>query len=158
MSSTVLALFFLILVRGSYSAYLFIVSKNILLNKINLLIVGRQVLNQNVEDKLIAKYNIFHFNEIATRKSITELEEIILINNINEVVFSGDDFSNQDILNLMWDFRSRNVRFKIIPTGKELILSKLNLHSFDEINLVEIEYNENSSDDICYVFLNNPYL
>ncbi|HMQ68739.1 MAG TPA: glycosyltransferase [Ignavibacteria bacterium] len=144
LSSTVLALFFLILVRGSYSAYIFIVSKNILLNKINLLIVGKQVLNQNVEDKLIAKYNIFHFDDIATRKSITELEEIILINKINEVVFTGDHFSNQDILNLMWDFRSRNVRFKILPTGKELILSRLNMHSFDEINLVEIEYNINN--------------
>ena len=144
LSSTILSLFFLILLRGGYKAYLFFVSKNILLNKVNLLIVGKQRLNQNVEDKLNSKYSILHFDEIASKKSITELEEIILINNVHEVVFTGDYFSNQDILNLMWNFRNRNVSFKIVPTGKELILSKLNMRSFDEINLIEIEYNINN--------------
>jgi len=144
LSSTILSLIFLISVRGGYSAYLFFVSKNILLNKVNLLIVGKQKLNQNAEDKLNAKYNILHFEEIAKKGNITELEEIIQINKINEVVFAGDYFANQDILNLMWNFRNRNVSFKIIPTGKELILSKLNMRSFDEINLVEIEYNINN--------------
>lgn len=144
LSSTILSLAFLIILRGGYSAYLFFVSKNILLNKVNLLIVGKQKLNQNAEDKLNAKYNILHFDDLAAKRNISELEEIIQINKINEVVFAGDYFANQDILNLMWDFRNRNVSFKIIPTGKELILSKLNMRSIDEINLVEIEYNINN--------------
>jgi lipopolysaccharide/colanic/teichoic acid biosynthesis glycosyltransferase len=144
LASTIFSLIFLIGLRSSYSAYLFFVSKNILLNKINLLIVGKDRLNQNAEDKLNSKYNIIHYEEIASKKNITELEEIIQINKINEVVFTGEYFSNQDILNLMWDFRNRNVSFKIFPTGKELILSKLDMRSFDQVSLIEIEYNINN--------------
>jgi len=144
LSSTVFAVLFLLMWRASVRSYLFFVSKNILLNKVNLLIVGEEKMNQNVEDKLNSKYNIFHLDEIATKKNISELGEIIQIRKIDEVVFTGNYFSNQDILNLMWDFRNRNVRFKIFPSGKELILSKLNTNSLDEINLIEIEYNINN--------------
>jgi GT2 family glycosyltransferase/lipopolysaccharide/colanic/teichoic acid biosynthesis glycosyltransferase len=144
LASTLFSLLFLISWRSLFRMYLFFVSKNILLNKINLLIVGNEKLNQNAEDKLNSKYNILHFNEIATRKNIPELEEIILIKKINEVVFAGNYFTNQDMLNLIWDFRDRNVKFKIFPSGKELMLSKLNSSSLDEINLIEIEYNINN--------------
>ncbi len=144
LASTMFSILFLISFRGAYRSYLFFVSKNILLKKINLLIIGNQRLNQNAEDKLNSKYNILHYDEIAGRKNIDELEEIIQLNKIDEVVFSGEYFSNQDILNLMWDLRNKNVSFKIIPTGKELILSKLSMRSFDEVNLVEIEYNINN--------------
>ncbi|MEO8666067.1 MAG: glycosyltransferase, partial [Ignavibacteria bacterium] len=142
--STVISLIFLIALRGAYSAYNFFVSKNILLNKINLLVVGKGRLNQNAEDKLNSKYNIIHYEEVATKKNITELEEIIQIKKINEVVFTDEYFSNQNILNLMWDFRNRNVSFKIFPTGKELILSRLDMRSFDQVSLIEIEYNINN--------------
>lgn len=148
--STVFSLILLVTLRGAYRSYLFFVSKNILLNKVNLLIVGKEKLNQNVEDKLNAKYNILHFEEIAENKSMDELEEIIQLNKINEVVFTGNHFSNQDILNLMWEFRNKNVSFKIFPTGKELILSKLNMRSFDEANLIEIEYNINNKINIFF--------
>ncbi len=57
---------------------------------------------------------------------LQSLKKLIQIKKINEVVFAGSYFTNQDILNLMWDFRNRNVRFKIFPSGKDLILSKLN--------------------------------
>jgi len=144
LSSTVFAVLLLWMWRGAVRSYLFFVSKNILLNKVNLLVVGKEKLNENVEDKLNSKYNIFHLDEIATKKNISELGEIIQIRKIDEVVFTGNYFSNQDILNLMWDFRNRNVRFKIFPSGKELILSKLNANSIDEINLIEIEYNINN--------------
>jgi len=144
LSSTVFAVLFLLMWRASVRSYLFFVSKNILLNKVNLLIVGEEKMNQNVEDKLNSKYNIFHLNEIATKRNISELGEIIQIRKIDVVVFTGNYFSNQDILNLMWDFRNRNVRFKIFPSGKELILSKLNTNSLNEINLIEIEYNINN--------------
>jgi len=144
LSSTVFAVIFLISWRASIRSYYFFVSKNILLNKVNLLIVGMEKISQNIEDKLNSKYNIFHFDEITVKKSIASLEEIIQIKKINEVVFTGNYFSNQDILNLMWEFRDRNVKFKIFPSGKELILSKLNSSSLDEINLIEIEYNINN--------------
>lgn len=144
LSSTFFALVFLLTVRGAYSSYLFFVAKNILLNKVNLLIVGHEKLNRSAEDNLSAKYNVIHFGDISTKKSIEELEEIIQLHKINEVVFTGNYFSNQDILNLIWDFRNRNVSFKIYPTDKELILSRLNMRSLDEVNLIEIEYNINN--------------
>ncbi|MBS1517367.1 MAG: glycosyltransferase [Bacteroidetes bacterium] len=144
LASTVLSIIFLLLFRGGYKLYLFIISKNILLNKVNLLLVGADKLNQNVEDKLNSKYNILHYSDISKKSNISELEEIITINKIDEVVFSGNLFSNEDMLNLMWDMRSRNVRFRIFPSGKELMLSKLNTSSIDEINLIEIEYNINN--------------
>ncbi len=144
LASTGFAIFLLLLWRGLLRSYIFFVSKNILLNKINLLIVGKEKISQNTEDKLNSKYNILHFDELTTRKSIPALEEIIQIRKIDEVVFTGDFFSNQEILNLMWDLRNRNVKFKIFPSGKELILSKLNSSSLDEINLIEIEYNINN--------------
>lgn len=144
LASTVFALTLLMFWRGSYKLYLFFVSRNILLNKVNLLIVGKEKMSQNVEDKLNSKYNILHYDEMSSRKNISELEEIIQIKNINEVIFTGNYFSNQDILHLIWEFRNRSVRFKIFPSGKELILSKLNTNSLDEINLVEIEYNINN--------------
>ncbi|MBK9334535.1 MAG: glycosyltransferase [Ignavibacteria bacterium] len=144
LASTVLSIFFLLLFRGGYKMYLFIISKNILLNKVNLLQVGSERLSQNVEDKLNSKYNIIHYSDISQKNEISELEEIITINKIDEVVFAGNQFSNQDMLNLMWDMRDRNVRFRIFPSGKELMLSKLNTSSIDEINLIEIEYNINN--------------
>lgn len=144
LASTGAALILLIFWRAAYRSYIFFVSKNILLNKVNLLIVGAEKLNQNVEDKLNSKYEILHFDEIASKKNTAELEEIIQIRNINEVVFAGNYFTNQEILSLMWKFRGRNVRFKIIPSEKDLILSKLNTNSLDEINLIEIEYNINN--------------
>lgn len=144
LASTVLSIFFLLIFRGGYKLYLFFVSKNILLNKVNLLQVGSEKLSQNVEDKLNSKYNIFHYSEVSKKNNISELEEIITINKIDEVVFAGNLFSNQDMLNLMWDMRNRNVRFRIFPSGKELMLSKLNTSSIDEINLIEIEYNINN--------------
>ncbi|MBV6479470.1 MAG: hypothetical protein HGGPFJEG_02244 [Ignavibacteria bacterium] len=144
LASTLFGLVFLIFWRAVVKSYMFFVSKNILLSKVNLLIVGKEKLNQNTEDKLNSKYNVSHFDEIGKKKSISELEETIQIGKFDEVVFTGNYFSNQDILNLIWDFRNRNVRFKIFPSGKELILSKLNTNSLDEINLIEIEYNINN--------------
>ncbi len=144
LASTFFAIVLLTFWRAAVRSYFFFVSKNILLNKINLLIVGKEKINQKIEDKLNSKYNILHFEDIAQKKSITALEEIIQLRKINEVVFTGDYFSNQDILDLLWAFRNRNVRFKIFPSGKELILSRLNTNSLDEINLIEIEYNINN--------------
>lgn len=144
LASTILAVVFLLTWRGGLALFKFFKSRNILLNKINLLIVGNAMLNRDNEDRLNAKYNILYFDELAGKRSIAELEEIIQINNINEVVLTDDTFSNQEVLALMWKFRNGKVRFRIFPSGKELILSRLNSSSIDELNLIEIEYNINN--------------
>ena len=147
LASTILAVVFLLSWRWVYSMFLFFKEKNILLNKINLLVVGSGKLSQNSEDKLNAKYNILRFAG-EKKNRIFDLQEQIQINNVHEVIFTDESFSNQQILDLMWRFRNRNVRFRIIPSDKELILSKLNASSIDEINLIEIEYNINNKMNI----------
>jgi O-antigen biosynthesis protein len=138
--STFLSISFLLSYRGLINFYKFIISKNILLRKINLLIVGDKELNQDIEERFLAKYNIIYFNRISEKKDLNTLSEIIKLKNINEVVFSGDYFSNHQILRVMWDFSGKNVIFKIVPTGNDLILSKLH-SNISDFSLVEIEYN-----------------
>lgn len=148
LASTVLAVISLLSWRAIYSMFIFFKEKNILLTKINLLIVGAGKLSQNSEDKLNAKYNIIRIDGKIRKSTTSDLEEAIQINNVHEVVFTDESFTNQEVLNLMWRFRNKNVRFRIIPSGKELILSKLNTSSIDEINLIEIEYNINNKMNI----------
>ncbi len=85
-----------------------------------------------------------YYSDILVKDTIDELQEIIQLKNIHEVIFSGTKFTNLEILNLMWSFRDRNVRFKIVPSDKELILSKINLNALDNLALIEIEYNINN--------------
>lgn len=141
--STVISIFTLIGWRSIFIMYNFFKSKNILLNKVNLLVVGNKELTQDIEEKLLSKYNIIHFNDISEKRTINDLRETIIINDIHEVVFSDDKFSNQEILSTISSFKNRNVQFKIVPSGKELILSKLQ-SNIDDISLIEIEYNINN--------------
>lgn len=143
LTSTAFALVTLTLWRLIVRTYNFFKFRNILLNKINLLIIGQRKFTQNIEEKLNSIYNIFFFDQIANRKDRKELKEIIIINNIQELVFTDDTFTNNDILSTMWELKDRGVKFKILPTGKELILSKLH-SNIDELALIEIEYNINN--------------
>lgn len=141
--STVISVFVLVGWRGLVLMFNFFKSKNILLNKVNLLVVGSKELTQETEEKLVAKYNVIYFDELSGKRTITDLREAILINDIHEVVFSEDTFTNQEILNTISFFKNKNVQFKIVPSGKELILSKLT-SGIDDISLIEIEYNINN--------------
>lgn len=138
--STILSIAFLLSYRAVISLYRYMISKNIIMKKVNLLIVGDKELTQDVEERFLAKYNVIYFNRISEKKDIGTLSEIIKIKNINEVVFSGDYFSNHEILKVMWGFSGKNVIFKIVPTGNDLILSKLH-SNINDLSLVEIEYN-----------------
>lgn len=142
-SATVFALLFLPGWRAVINIYRFIISKNITLKKINILVVSDRHLSQNIEEKFESRYNIFYFDRISKDKNIDNLEEIIKLKNIEEVIFSGDHFANQDILRVMWSFRHDNVTFRIIPTGNELILSRIK-SGIDSLSLIEIEYNINN--------------
>lgn len=141
--STVLSIFTLLGWRSIFIMYNFFKSKNILLNKVNMLVVGNKVLTQDIEERLLSKYNILYFNNLSEKESINDLRETIIINDIHEVVFSDDKFSNQEILSTISSFKNKNVHFKIVPSGKDLILSKLQ-SNIDDISLIEIEYNINN--------------
>ena len=138
--STILSIALLLSYRGIISFYRYMISKNIIMKKINILIVGDKELTQDVEERFLAKYNVIYFDKISDKKDISTLSEIIKLKNINEVIFSGDYFTNHEILKVMWDFSGKNVIFKIVPTGNDLILSKLH-SNINDLSLVEIEYN-----------------
>ncbi len=143
LTSTIFSLIFLSSWRLVLTIRNFIESKNILLNKTNLLIIGKRKLNVDIEDRFTNKYKIFYYSEISNNYNSDALKDVILINQINNVIFTDDSFSNKDILNTMWILRNENVDFKILPSGNELILSRLN-SKLDEPSLIEIEYNINN--------------
>lgn len=140
---TIISLVLLVGWRLIVLTFIFFKSKNITLKKVNLLVAGNKNLSQDLEDTLIAKYNILYYTKPPNGNSVNEIREFIEVKNIREVIFSGESYSNKDILSLINSFKGKNVDFKIIPTGKELILSKLN-SKIDDINLIEIEYNINN--------------
>lgn len=141
--STLISLFTLLFWRAIVLINNFIKQKNILLRKINLLVVGDKELSQNMEEKLAGHYNILYFSKLSENRSISDLEEIIDLYDIHIVVFSGYTFSNREILRLMSKFRGRNVQFKFVPTDMDLIISKIS-SKIDDLNLIEIEYNINN--------------
>lgn len=141
--STVISIFTLLSWRAIVLINNFIKQKNILLKKINLLVVGDKQLSQNMEEKLAGHYEILYFTNLSKNKSISDLEEIINLYDIHIVVFSGHFFSNKDILRLMNKFRGKNVQFKFVPTDMDLMISKIS-SKIDDLNLIEIEYNINN--------------
>lgn len=141
--STLWSLLFLLSWRIIVKVRNFIVEKNILLNRINLLLVGNNTLNDTVEDTFNSKHNIICYSNPGEELDFEDLKETIIINNINEVVFSGENLESREIFRLMWTFRDKNVKFKIVPSGNELILSKIR-GDIDNLSLIEIEYNINN--------------
>jgi len=147
LTSTVMSIFLLLLWRAVVNILIFFRSKNITLKKINLLLIGEKKLSQNLEDHLISRYNISYYHNIFKEKNINGLEEYIKFSDINEVLLVDDVFSNKELLSLMYNLKGRNVVFKIVPSGKDIILSKLN-SKIDDLNLIEIEYNINKKINI----------
>jgi hypothetical protein len=149
LTSTVISIITLLFWRTVVNVFLFFRKKNITLSKINLLVIGEKQLSQNLEDRLISKYNIFYFNELVQEQTISSLNEFIKFKGIDEVLLTDNKFSNTEILALMYSLKDKKINFKIIPSGKDLILSKL--HSkIDDINLIEIEYNINNKLNIFF--------
>ena len=143
LTSTLWALFFLLSWRVVFKMKNFFVEKNILLNKINLLIVSDNKLNDTIEEKFNSRYNIIYYDHAGKEPDYEDLKETIIIKNINEVVYSGEHIESREIFRLMWTFKDRNVKFKIVPSGNELILSKIR-GDIDNMSLIEIEYNINN--------------
>lgn len=142
-TASLLSIVFLIGYRAFAAAYRFFSDKNIMLSRTNILVIGNKKLDQNIEEKLQAKYNISYYNDLSTKKDLSDIEDIVNLNNISEIVFTGEDYANKDILSLMWRMREKNISFKFVASGIDLILSKLN-SSVDSVGLVELEYNINN--------------
>lgn len=143
LTSTLWSLLFLLSWRILVKIRDFVVEKNILLNKINLLVVSERKLNDSIEDRFNSRHNIIYYENDVSHLDFEDLKETIIIKNINEVVFSGDNIESKEIFRLMWTFKNKNVKFKIVPSSNELILSKIR-GDIDNLSLIEIEYNINN--------------
>jgi hypothetical protein len=143
LTSTLWALFFLLSWRVILKIRDFVVEKNILLNKINLLVVSEKKLNDNIEERFNSRHNILYYENDVSKLDFEDLKETIIIKNIHEVVFSGDNIESKEIFRLMWTFKDKNVKFKIVPSSNELILSKIR-GDIENLSLIEIEYNINN--------------
>ena len=144
LNSTIISFFCLCLWRLVYKFINFIRSNNILARKPKLLIISELTLKENVEDELKSRYSLLHFNDFERKDIMSEVKEVIQIEEIDEVVFSSNKIMNREILDCMWSFRTKNVKFKIIPTEKDIMLSVISYSSLDNIELIEIEYNLNN--------------
>ena len=56
-----------------------------MLNKVNMLIIGDKELSQDMEDKLISRYNIFYFNKQFVKKTVEEIKEEVKPKNKNSI-------------------------------------------------------------------------
>ncbi len=72
---------------------------------------------------------------------IEDLIEIVRINKANEIIFTTDSFSNDEILNIMDDIKSLRVNIKIVPEDLDFILGKSSVEKIEDIPLVAINYN-----------------
>jgi len=142
-TSTAWALGLLIFWRVIVKIHKFVVDKNILLNKVNLLVVSNKKINENLDEKVASKYKVLYYENNNSELDFDDLSETIIINNIKEVVFSGEDYTNKEVLRLMWAFKGKNVSFKIVPSSSEIFLSKIR-GDIDNLSLIEIEYNINN--------------
>ena len=116
LASTLWALFFLLSWRTVLKVKNFFVEKNILLNKINLLVVSKNKLKDTIEEKFNSRHNIIYYDLESKEPDFEDLKETIIIKNINEVVFSGENVESREIFRLMWTFKDKNVKFKIVPS------------------------------------------
>jgi hypothetical protein len=69
-----------------------------------------------------------------------DLNEILLREKINQVLFAVHRLSYNRIFNLIAQSRRRPVEFKLIPNDMDVLIGKSSIDEIDEIPFVELEY------------------
>ena len=72
---------------------------------------------------------------------IEDLPEIVSIHNATELIFTTDNFDNQDILNILDQVQGERVEARIVPENLDFILGKSSVEKIEDIPLVEVDYN-----------------
>ena len=151
---------FLLMILWRIVNRLVIVSKqkNIFYNAGNTLIIGRNAESEKFLNKLKirvdSEYNILGFIAVDDSLSngyignLNNLKDLITAKKVKNIIFAKNALSNQQILDVMWDFRNSNVMFKILSSDNEMLLGKSALDKIDEIYLMQIEYNINKKFNI----------
>ncbi len=72
---------------------------------------------------------------------VDDLGEIIRIHRATEIIFTTDEFSNDEILNILDRVKKVRVNVKIVPKNLNYIIGKSSVEKIEDIPLVEVEYN-----------------
>ncbi|MFA4838675.1 MAG: glycosyltransferase [Candidatus Neomarinimicrobiota bacterium] len=89
-------------------------------------------------DKKFVHEKIAGFPFLGTME---DLKEILRIQKANEIIFTTDRFSNDDILNVIDDVKGSHVNVKIVPKNLDFILGKSSVEKIEDIPLIELDYN-----------------
>lgn len=89
-------------------------------------------------DKKFAVKRTFGFPFLGV---IDDLGEIIRIHKATEIIFTTDQFSNDDILNILDRNKKVRVNIKIVPKHLDYIIGKSSVEKIEDIPLVEVDYN-----------------
>jgi GT2 family glycosyltransferase/lipopolysaccharide/colanic/teichoic acid biosynthesis glycosyltransferase len=73
--------------------------------------------------------------------TVTDLAEIIRIHKATEIIFTTDEFSNDDILNILDRIKKIRINIKIVPRNLDYIIGKSSVEKIEDIPLINLEYN-----------------
>ncbi len=73
--------------------------------------------------------------------SIADLRDIIKKHSINEMIFSTDSYSNQEILEIMDSTKDLHLTYRMVPRNQEVLLGKASVEDVGDYSFVNIEYN-----------------
>ncbi len=125
--------------------------------QVRTLIIGTKESSLNIARKLKTRYTTYH-NIIGlvglTRKNINEtidgfevigsienLKKVIRESKTNEVIFSTEELSYNQIMSLVAECQGEDVEFKVVGSSSDFLVGKSSVAVLDEIPLIEIDYN-----------------
>ncbi len=73
--------------------------------------------------------------------NISDLKEIVTLRKITDIIFSTDNYSYEEILNIIDRVKDLGLSFKIVPKHMDFIIGKSSVESIEEISLIELHYN-----------------
>lgn len=155
LGSSLITLILSYILRYSFQILNIGLFKNFKLNNKTLAIIGsvseiqrfkQLTINNNQDIKKIYKinpeeaklgeddFNVFDGN-------ITQINEFIMINKIDEVIFCSKDISAQKIIYSMANVKSRkNIDFKIIPEKSQFIIGSQSIYTNDNFYTTELKH------------------
>jgi len=127
------------------------------LNKIRTLVVGINGDSVYLAEKLKQRFTSLHNivglisptrKEIGTKingfevlGSMDNIQKIIRENRINEVIFSSNELSFNQMLSIVSLCQGENIEFKVSGTGHDFLVGKSSVTMLDDIPLLELNYN-----------------
>jgi len=118
-------------------------------------IVGTGEEAQRIGQKIISKighgYKIVgfmdrklpnHFPEnFSYLGNVSDLEDIVTLKKITDIIFSADNYSYEEILNIIDQVKDSGLSFKIVPKHMDFIIGKSSVESIEEISLIDLHHN-----------------